>query len=583
MRPLLPLLLLLPVIFAAARAQQPASDPEPSALRQTPPGVNNRIDGIGVLSRLGTAPLPLSAWIGSVFDVRAFGAKGDCVTDDAPAIQSAINAAANSPDRGGQVYLPETVGACYLIRSPLALPGSAAGAPGNLHRHIVLRGNGQGATVLRAGATMTAMVQSTGTWNWGNVVTALSLDGNGQAEWNIDHPAGTGFLRIEGIYALNGKAGNLRSGDAVLLTGSLLLNDDKLFTNPASLPRYNLVVTSSDSIFMGNHYVNAGAANVRDTGANNRHVGNHAWGHPAPYMPERSFDIAGSSIWIGNTSDGSRGDGVVIAGSGAQFIGNRVQGAQGRGIRIAANTADIIVTGNHVLGLAPATAIVQEGSPAATAVVRENASATQFGWGPVLNGTGMVLGPNILAAFGSYGHLRGPGAFGVGDGVNDHYRRGGMHMASGATAASGDAQTWHVVHRGAGNNGTVAITALGSGPVTADRIIRLRTDLPAAMQVTVNLQAVCASGDAASWNTRFTVKANRSAASVSFVDGRGANAAPTWTRTAATGGAAEWTPAVVLDTTNGGAYVTGTGRCDGGRTINWTADIATVEAAAAAN
>src|SRR5689334_5724704 len=55
-----------------------------------------------------------------VFDVRRFGAKGDGVTIDSPAINRAIDAAAKADHRdggpGGTVYLPAGTYASYSIR-----------------------------------------------------------------------------------------------------------------------------------------------------------------------------------------------------------------------------------------------------------------------------------------------------------------------------------------------------------------------------------------------------------------------------------------------------------------------------------
>jgi hypothetical protein len=54
------------------------------------------------------------------FNVKEFGARGDCSTDDTAAINRAITAAGN-----GIVYLPQTP-ACYRISAPLAIPPDAA-------------------------------------------------------------------------------------------------------------------------------------------------------------------------------------------------------------------------------------------------------------------------------------------------------------------------------------------------------------------------------------------------------------------------------------------------------------------------
>ena len=62
-------------------------------------------------------PAPLSS---ARFNVKEFGARGDCSTDDTAAINKAIKAAGNDI-----VYLPQTP-ACYRISAPLAVPPDAA-------------------------------------------------------------------------------------------------------------------------------------------------------------------------------------------------------------------------------------------------------------------------------------------------------------------------------------------------------------------------------------------------------------------------------------------------------------------------
>src|SRR5262245_48890657 len=53
----------------------------------------------------------------TVFDVRAYGAKGDGVTDDTAAIQNAINAC--SADSGGIVFIPN---GRHVISATLSIP-----------------------------------------------------------------------------------------------------------------------------------------------------------------------------------------------------------------------------------------------------------------------------------------------------------------------------------------------------------------------------------------------------------------------------------------------------------------------------
>lgn len=87
---------------------------------------------------------PVSDLGGQVFNVKAYGAKGDGTTDDTSSIQSAINAAG-----AGRVYLPPGT---YKVSSALTL--SSAGSS--------LAGAGVGATVISTSST-TADVLDLGT------------------------------------------------------------------------------------------------------------------------------------------------------------------------------------------------------------------------------------------------------------------------------------------------------------------------------------------------------------------------------------------------------------------------------------
>lgn len=61
---------------------------------------------------------------GQVLNVKAFGAKGDGVTDDTAAVQAAINAA--NAANGGVIYFPSGI---YLIGSALVIPNNGGSPP----------------------------------------------------------------------------------------------------------------------------------------------------------------------------------------------------------------------------------------------------------------------------------------------------------------------------------------------------------------------------------------------------------------------------------------------------------------------
>ncbi len=106
------------------------------------------------LSNLGGLPLsggtltgPLTASVNTQINVQAppYGAKGDCVTDDTAAIQSALTAATNQT-----VYLPKPSGGCYKVSSPLTL--STAGVSLECAPGSIIRGTTNATIVTLAGA-----------------------------------------------------------------------------------------------------------------------------------------------------------------------------------------------------------------------------------------------------------------------------------------------------------------------------------------------------------------------------------------------------------------------------------------------
>jgi len=75
-----------------------------------------------------------------IVNVKNFGAKGDGITDDTAAIQSALNA---YPNGNRIVYLPNGV---YLVSNTLSWP---AGTPGNEFKRTTLQGQGENGVVIK--------------------------------------------------------------------------------------------------------------------------------------------------------------------------------------------------------------------------------------------------------------------------------------------------------------------------------------------------------------------------------------------------------------------------------------------------
>ena len=117
-----------------------------------------------------------------VFNVRAFGAKGDGVTDDSVAIQAAINAAmASGSKRGCAVYIPASPQP-YVVANTIFIPDQGLGGPLHIRGDSYADTTHGGSVIKQApGANLGAIISS---WNWlsrtftGLHLQDLCLDGN---------------------------------------------------------------------------------------------------------------------------------------------------------------------------------------------------------------------------------------------------------------------------------------------------------------------------------------------------------------------------------------------------------------------
>ena len=100
----------------------------------------------------------------TMFNVKAFGAKGDGTTNDYAAIQAAITAADAA---GGTVYLPAGT---YRVDTELLA---------NSPRKVTIQGDGTSSMVIRAGAAITSVLGLTGAFT----VCDLTLNANALAQY----------------------------------------------------------------------------------------------------------------------------------------------------------------------------------------------------------------------------------------------------------------------------------------------------------------------------------------------------------------------------------------------------------------
>lgn len=112
-----------------------------------------------------------------VLNVKDFGAKGDGVTDDATAIQNAIQTA--YADGGGIVFFPQGL---YMTGTTIVMPMN----PTTRRCDVTLKGSGPTATTIRrTGNFILLDISGTGTSTWiiGAAVQDMTLVGAGNPSW----------------------------------------------------------------------------------------------------------------------------------------------------------------------------------------------------------------------------------------------------------------------------------------------------------------------------------------------------------------------------------------------------------------
>lgn len=515
--------------------------------------------------------------------------------DDQPAFASAVSAMIVNPTRGSRLYVPTPPGQGYVFGSQLTLLGTSA-TPYDYENSVTIEGDGRASTI-RAAAVMDSVIQKDAVWSRGYRVAGLQIDAaamaihgvsilNGQNHY-IDHnwitnaaPGGSNvFLALGGA-----------SAGTSTVSDNYILNDSSVIPDVAHMPTFALNVESPDNNIMFNFMVNGAYCQVFDNGANNHYITNHGYAYPASVNSPYNMCARGASTWVGNTSGGGTTvAGYYVTGYSPHLTGNHAQDTQ-IGYLIANGVQGAQLVGNWADEGSVAIAIQQNGGPGINTFVAANSGKQPvyqnfnggFFSGLSQHVTGGASGP--LGWLGSYGNANGQGNFALGTGIDDHYRKGCFLRSSvGFNAWSGDSQVVDCVMYGSGT-GSTNITSTGNAALSGANEILVPLNIPSSEDVTVKLHAYCSTQDYGYWTVNFGLAANKSAGGVQFEGATGlTTTAPTFTAVRKSSGASSWTPAVVLDTTNGAAYLTGTGTCTGGKTIYWVADVHIVETGAGVN
>lgn len=136
---------------------------------------------------------------GQVFNVKAYGAKGNGKTDDSPAFQAAYNAAVAAG--GGTVLVPQT-GACYLLDEPINMTSTKGTSEGVTIEGVSLKYAGVGVTApgTICGNTGGIVFDTTGS----SVITFRRLDVTSQADGPVSIPNPS----LVGVYAARNSNGS---------------------------------------------------------------------------------------------------------------------------------------------------------------------------------------------------------------------------------------------------------------------------------------------------------------------------------------------------------------------------------------
>ena len=324
----------------------------------------------------------------AAINILEHGAKGDCVTNDAPVINALIRSIAfqDGPIHSGAIYFPAPPGGCYRVNEPILLPSQ----PDESYNIVIsLIGDGRGVSIIKAGAAMDSVLEKDANWNQGDSITDLTFDANGVAKHAISLLGGI-ELRLTRVEGLNATVDDLHMGGVANHGAGESFITDSFFANYITFPPYNIYVDvqSTDNEFTNNIEINAKTANIEETGGSNHFTSNHAYGWPLQYCPTYSFVTAFTSIWVGNQSDCSSEAAFLVNSWNTMVESNFIQGAANHAICVSPQVGGNVITGNTALfnnQNEPASDAVVQGVMAGNQVSCKGPGVHTATWGNDLN------------------------------------------------------------------------------------------------------------------------------------------------------------------------------------------------------
>ncbi|HEV2419185.1 MAG TPA: glycosyl hydrolase family 28-related protein [Terriglobia bacterium] len=254
---------------------------------------------------------------GQVFNVMAYGAKGDGVTDDTAAIQNTVNTACSGTTYG-TVYFPATK----------TFSTSSVGIPAN----CIL--NGGGTLLFKAGNYSVSL-------NSGDVVAGLTLNGN-----SVDYgaalyvnPGAQNFLIQDNTFDNWENDGSVLVWNGVTGPGKIL---DNIFSHDGfgSPPVFDVQcgVGSHDILIEGNHFTNEYNYSIGADGSNHIIISNNTI----------TASTNGSGAGIQVEATGGPLDSITITGN---QIFNFATCASCTGIHVVStnqNATNVVISSNQV-------------------------------------------------------------------------------------------------------------------------------------------------------------------------------------------------------------------------------------------